>query len=124
MTRKVSGLATLGEPDTSTNMNRIERYFRKTADYESYGDFVAVMGTFGWVAVTHEVAHTIRRTLDKRRAPAWIEFYDRVGSFIRIRPADIRCLTESTVEQRAAERKLYRAKSEEEKADRDWENGC
>jgi hypothetical protein len=105
-------------------MNRIERYFKKTADYENYGDFVAVVGTFGWVAVTHDVARTIRSTLDKRRTPSWIEFYDRVGALIRIRPADIRCLTESTVEQRAAERKLYRAKSEEEKSDRNWNDEC
>jgi hypothetical protein len=114
----------LGEPDTSNIMNRIERYFKKNADYESYGDFVAVMGTFGWLAVTHEVARTIRMTLDKRRAPMWIEFYDRVGSLIRIRPIDIRCLTESTVEQRAAERKLHRAKNEEEKADKQWDDEC
>lgn len=122
---EVSASRSCSEPDIKMiTMNRIERYFKKTADAESYGDFVAVVGAFGWVAVTHDVALTIRMTLDKRRTPTWIEFYDRVGSLIRIRPTDIRCLTESTVEQRAAERKLYRAKSQEEKADRDWEDEC
>ena len=105
-------------------MNRIERYFKKTTDYENYGDFVAVVGNFGWVAVTHDVARSIRVTLDKRHTPSWIEFNDRVGSLIRIRPRDIRCLTESTVEQRAEERKLYRAKSAEEKADKQWDDEC
>lgn len=115
---------TMPEPDTSPIMNRIEQYFQKTAEYENYGDFVAIMGSFGWVAVTQDVARTIRVTLDKRNTPTWIEFTDRVGSLVRIRPKDIRCLTESTVEQRAAERKLYRAKAAEEKDDKDWSDDC
>ena len=114
-------LAFAGETHHFEIMNRIERYFQKSPNFEHYGDFVSVVGSFGWVAVNHEVACTIRTMLDQRRVPTWIEFHDRVGSLIRIRPSDIRCLTESTLEQRAAERRLYRARQEEEKADRTWD---
>ena len=85
-------LAPPGETYHVNIMNRIERYFQKSPNYEHYGDFVSIVGAFGWVAVDHEVACTIRSMLDQRRVPAWIEFHDRVGSLIRIRPADIRCL--------------------------------
>ena len=102
-------------------MNRIERYFQKSPNAEHYGDFVAIVGSFGWVAVNHEVAGTIRTMLDQWRVPDWIEFHDRVGSLIRIRPGDIRCLTESTLEQRAAERRLNYARRQEEQADRLWD---
>lgn len=102
-------------------MNRIERYFQKSHELEHYGDFVAIVGSFGWVAVNHEVARTIRGMLDQWRVPDWIEFHDRVGSLIRIRPGDIRCLTESTLEQRAAERRLVHARNLEEKSDRFWD---
>lgn len=101
--------------------NRIERYFNKAQNHENCGDFVSIVGKFGWVAVSHETACTIRTILDKRETPAWIEFHDRVGSYVRIRPMDIRCLTESTAEQRASERALRRARDEEEKSDRDWD---
>ncbi|MEP6834961.1 MAG: hypothetical protein ABJB74_16360 [Gemmatimonas sp.] len=102
-------------------MNRIERYFQKSPNFEHFGDFVSVVGAFGWIAVDHEVACTIRTMLDQRRTPEWIEFHDRVGSLIRIRPTDIRCLTESTLEQRSAERRLHHARNAEEKADRLWD---
>lgn len=103
-------------------MNRIERYFQKSPNFEHYGDFVAIVGKFGWVAVDHEVAQTIRTMLDQRRVPDWIEFNSRVGSLIRIRPADIQCMSESTLEQRAATRKLRRARNEEEKSDGVWDD--
>lgn len=103
------------------SMNRIERYFQKSPNFEHYGDFVSVVGEFGWVAVDHTTASTIRTMLDQRRVPAWIEFHDRVGSLVRIRPSDIKCLQESTLEQRATKRALFRAKNQEEKADRIWD---
>lgn len=99
-------------------MNRITRYLEDSTENPSYGDFVVVAGEFGRVGVSHAVAREIQRVLDRWILPRWIEFPDRVGSIVRVRTKGIRSLVESTVEQRAADRKLERARDEEEKADR------
>jgi hypothetical protein len=90
----------------------------------AYGDFVVVSGSFGSACVTHETARDIERQLDRRRTPRWIVFHDRVGSRIRVRSREIRALCESTVAQRAGDRRLDRARLHEEQADRrPWEDG-
>ena len=88
-----------------------------------YGDFVVVSGPFGSVCVTYETACDIERQLDACVASAWVTFYDRVGSRMRIRADDIRCIAESTAEQRADDRRLDRAREREQQADRKpWED--
>ena len=73
--------------------------------------------------MTHETAREIEDLLDARIPPAWITFHDRVGSRIRVRAADIRCLAESTAEQRAGDRRLDRAREREQQEDRrPWED--
>lgn len=100
----------------SLDMNRITRYLEESAEH--CGDFYVVAGEFGRVSVTHAVAHRIQAVLDRWIVPTWIVFPDRVGSIVRVRTRHIRALVESTVEQRAADRRLDRAREEEEKADR------
>jgi len=109
--------ATPADTFTTIDMNRITRYLEEPPE-EQYGDFYVVAGDFGRVGVTHAVARHIQAVLDRWFVPTWIEFPDRVGSIIRVRTRHIRSFTESTVEQRAADRRLERARDEEEKGDR------
>ena len=81
-----------------------------------YGDFVVVSGVFGSACVTYAVAAEIERVLDS--GVPWVVFHDRVGSRIRVRAEDVRCLAESTAEQRAADRELDRAREREQGGDR------
>jgi hypothetical protein len=88
-----------------------------------YGDFVVVSGRFGCVYVTHDEARAIERALDAPAPPRWLVFRDRVGSRIRVRARDVRAVAESTAAQRAADRRLDRARRLEERADRRaWED--
>jgi hypothetical protein len=103
-------------------MNRITPYLEEPPE-EQYGDFYVVAGDFGRVGVTHAVARRIQAVLDRWIVPTWIEFPDRVGSTVRVRTCQIRSFIESTVEQRARDRRLERAREEEEKGNRrPWED--
>jgi hypothetical protein len=105
-------------------MNRLTEYFEEPAEEpSSYGDFFVISGAFGTACVTRETAEYVERQLDVRPPPAWIVFSDRVGSRVRVRTSQIRCVCESTAEQRAGDRKLDRARRLEEKSDRlPWED--
>ena len=103
-------------------MNRLNDFF-EDFDVPEYGDFVVVSGAFGSACVSHEVAREIESQLDAAGAAGWVTFHDRVGSRIRVRAADVRCLAESTAEQRAWDRRLERAREREQRADgRPWED--
>ena len=102
-------------------MNRILHLLDRSDDAPSYGDFVVVAGTFGSACVTHEVARYIECRLDRRWVPTWIVFHDRVGSRFRVRSHDIRLLAESTAAQRAADRRLDRARRAEDDDQRAWD---
>ena len=88
-------------------------------DEERYGDFFVVSGAFGALSVTAETAHAIARELDRRRPPKWLAFRDRSGSHVRVRTRDVRALCESTVSQRAYDRRMERAREREDRADRE-----
>ena len=106
-------------------MHRLADYFGRAPEPEEgpYGDFYVISGAFGTVCVTYETAAYVERRLDERPAPAWITFRDRVGSRVHVRTSQIRCIAESTAAQRAADRRLERARQLEEKADRrPWED--
>ncbi|MFN2564620.1 MAG: hypothetical protein ABR499_06350 [Gemmatimonadaceae bacterium] len=103
-------------------MNRFSCYFEEPPE-DSYGDFYVVAGVFGSACVTRETAEYIEAVLGRWWLPTWIEFRDRAGSHIRVRTRSIRSIVESTAAQRAADRRLDRARRLEEKADRrPWED--
>ena len=107
------------ETFTITHMNRITRYLEEAPEEPRYGDFwVVAMYPFGCFHVNSVVAGCIRAQLDRWVTPKWITFHDRVGSLVRVRSSHIRSIVECTTEQRAADRRLDRAREEEEKADR------
>ena len=100
-------------------MNRIKRYLEEAPEDPTYGDFWVVgVLPFTCYQVTPDVARRIRVALDRWHPPKWLTFNDRVGSVVRVRTSHIRTIVECTAEQRAAERRLDRAREEEEKADR------
>lgn len=103
-------------------MNRVSEYFDEPEEPE-YGDFFVVAGERLWAAVTREEAERIEAELDRTPAQEWIVFHDRVGSRYRVRTVVIRVIIQSTVEQRAADRRLDRAREREEKEDkRPWDD--
>ena len=99
-------------------MNRLSDLFSEDPEEEEYGDFFVVAGEFGAACVTRETAERIERVLDRQDVPAWITFNDRAGSRLRVRTALIRSIGESTAAQRAADRRIERARQREEKEDR------
>ena len=102
-------------------MNRLSDLFDEDSE-QDYGDFFVVAGDFGAACVTRETAERIEALLDRRDVPAWVTFEDRVGSRLRVRTALIRSIGESTAAQRAADRRLERARKREEEQDRrPWE---
>ena len=98
-------------------MNRLSDFLDEESEAE-YGDFFVVAGEFGAACVTRETAERIEAVLDRRDVPTWITFEDRVGSRLRVRTALIRSIGESTAGQRAADRRLEKAREREEKKDR------
>jgi len=103
-------------------MNRLSDVFGDDSEDE-YGEFFVVAGEFGAACVTRETVERIEAVLDRRDVPTWISFQDRVGSRLRVRSALIRSIGESTPAQRAADRRLERARQREEKEDnRPWDD--
>ena len=69
-------------------------------------------------------AMRIRRVLERRWKPTWLEFRDVAGSRIRVRTAHVFGMYECTKAQRARDRRHNRYLEKEEKADeKPWEDG-
>lgn len=104
-------------------MNRLRDLLEEAPDDE-FGDFFVVAGEFGAACVTRETAHRVEAILNRWWwVPTWIVFEDRVGSRLCVRTRLIRSIGESTAAQRAADRRLERAREREEKSDRrPWED--
>jgi hypothetical protein len=65
----------------------------------------------------------IRRVLERRWRPTWIEFRDIAGSRIRVRTAHVIGMHEHTAVQRAKDRRHARFLENEEKADeKPWQD--
>ena len=104
-------------------MNRLTAILETPAEESPPGDYFVLRGAFGWFLLSAETARTIERQLDRRWPPRWITFRDLVGSHSRVRASLVHSLFESTATQRAAERRLERARQAEERADaRPWED--
>jgi hypothetical protein len=97
--------------------NRLTVYFGGMPQEEAYGAFYVVSGPFGSVMVTAETARALERELDRPKLPRWLVFRDRSGSRMRVRARDVRCICESTPEQRAYDRRMARLREREEQAD-------
>jgi hypothetical protein len=62
-------------------------------------------------------ATRIKRVLERRWKPTWLEFRDVAGSRVRVRTAHVYGMYECTEAQRAKDRRHHRYLENEEKAD-------
>ncbi|GLC24836.1 hypothetical protein [Roseisolibacter agri] len=104
-------------------MNRLTNVLEAPEEEAPLGDYYVLRGAFGWHQLSAETARTIERQLDRRWPPRWLTFRDLVGSRLRVRTSLVHSLFESTAAQRAAERRLERARQAEERTDANpWED--
>ena len=104
-------------------MNRLEDYFADPPEPESERDFFEIETHYDYFAVSRETAAEVERRLDQLPPPRWIAFRDLAGAWHRVVTAHVYRVSESTAAQRAARRAFYRARRQEDKADRrPWED--
>jgi hypothetical protein len=85
--------------------------------------YVVTHYCLGRFFVTRATADRILRDLDAPVMPRWVRFVDLHGSKVCLRTRLIQSVFESTVGQRASERKFERARDREEEDDkRPWED--
>jgi hypothetical protein len=102
--------------------NRIKEYIEEPEEERGQGDFWVVYGPAGLFYVSAETAGTVARRLQRWWVPRWVTFVDLAGARVRLRSCDVRAVYESTELQRTRERSFFRAREQEEKADRrPWE---
>jgi hypothetical protein len=104
-------------------MNRLKDFFNDPQEPESQDDFYVVEKRYGSFAVSRQTAVEIERVLDQSPPPRWVVFRDLNGSRHRVLVEHISRISESTAEQRAADRAFDRARRLEDKRDRrPWED--
>ena len=97
-----------GAPDRRETDTSGEHYFE-----------VSTKETNWWVSAT--MARFIESRLDARRPPVWVTFVEITGARVRVRCSEILSLSESSPDQRAASRAVWRNLKRERKADRDYD---
>jgi hypothetical protein len=108
-------------------MNRIWKYLNgeeKPEEEQPVARDYWIVRCFGmWYSVRPPQAMRIRRVLERRWRPTWIEFRDISGSRIRVRTAQVIGMHECTEAQRAKDRHHSRFLEKEEKADeKPWDD--
>ena len=89
---------------------------------EAAGDYFIVSGDSGSWIVSTVMARHIESVLDARPRNRWVVFVDLAGSRVRIRTRGIEYVCQCSAEQRAMERRFFRALTRERKADHSWED--
>lgn len=84
-------------------------------------DYFVIAGEFCTWYVSTEMARFIESCLDARRPAKWVRFVDLAGARVRLRVRQIEYIYQCTAEQRAFQRKLYRALDREVNEEKDWE---
>jgi hypothetical protein len=103
-------------------MNRLKEYFDQTPEPERQDDFFVIETRWDSFAVTREVAAEVAHQLDQTPYPRWVVFRDLTGAGHRILLGHVYRISESTAVQRSAQRAFHRARHEEEKAERPWDD--
>lgn len=103
-------------------VNRITQYFEEPRGRTPAQDYWVVSSPTAWYCVDEATAAQILEKLDRRRPPRWLRFVDLFGSAVRVRSRDIDQVSESTAEQRAANRAFQEARRNEQSGDQPpWE---
>lgn len=96
--------------------------FEEGAARPAGGDhFIVSAECCAWYVST-EMARFIEACLEAEPAPKWVKFVDLTGARIRLRTRLIDCISQSTAEQRAADRAYCRELTRERKADRSYDD--
>jgi hypothetical protein len=104
-------------------VNVVERSQNPLPEPEGTDNYYLIETSHDTFAVSRQVADAVARQLMQRPAPRWIVFRDLSTAFHRILAATVYAFSESTAEQRAANRAFWRARRLEAKADsRPWED--
>ena len=104
-------------------MNRLKDYFGDSPAPEPKDDFYVIVIRYTHFVVSRDTAMMIEVALDEDLPPRWVEFCDLSGSRHRVLTEQITRVSESTADQRAADRAFDRARRLEEKQDRrPWED--
>ena len=98
--------------------NRIQHLLDERAESPHNGEYFVVAGEFGQVFVARQTANRLRILLRRVFTPRWIEFRTFTGSLMLVRTRQLHMIVESTAEQRAAARQIWRDREEEESTDR------
>jgi hypothetical protein len=72
--------------------------------------------------VSREMAQGLEAALGETPTPRWVTFVDLTGARVRLRARLIWYVEQSTAEQRAKGRALYRARQAEKKAESGWDD--
>lgn len=97
--------------------NRIQHLLEPCAESPPTSEYFVVTGEFGQVLVTRTTAAHLRAKLGRLVPPRWMEFRSLFGASWRVRTRMILTISESTVDQRAAMRALWRQLEAEENAE-------
>jgi hypothetical protein len=107
-------------------MNRIWKYLNEEKPDEEQPvarDYWVVRCHGNWWHVRGPQAMRIRRVLERRWKPKWLEFRDVAGSRIRVRTSHVYEIYERTEKQREKVRRHYRFLENEDKADeKPWDD--
>jgi|SRR5690606_12888817 len=104
-------------------INRLTLFFDRPGDRPPEDDYYVVASPWDHFYVARDEAERILRELRSPWSPRWVRFRDVHGSSVCLRSRLILYVRECTAEQRAAARRFWRAREEEEKADRyPWED--
>ncbi|HWG52194.1 MAG TPA: hypothetical protein VN677_02730 [Gemmatimonadaceae bacterium] len=99
-------------------INRLKDYFEDPREPENQDDFFEIETPYDYFAVSRETAMEIERRLAQLPPPRWVAFRDLAGAVHRVIAAHIYRISECTMEQRSARRAFFRARRQEDKADR------
>jgi hypothetical protein len=103
--------------------NRIQHLLDERAESPPTGDYFVIVGEFGQVFVAPDTARRLRILINRLIVPKWLEFRTIYGARTAVRSRHVNMIVESTAEQRAAARRFWRDREEEENADRrPWDN--
>jgi uncharacterized membrane protein len=101
-------------------MNRLTEYFGSPGTPPPPEAFWLVSTEDAAIYVSPETAEALGRMIARVLTPRWVRFTDVFGSECRIRVRTIRSLEESTADQRALARALFKALREEGREDGDY----
>jgi hypothetical protein len=102
-------------------MNRVAGFMEEPEERARAPDFWTVRTTTAYFFVSAETAAQVMKQLRRLWRGRWLRFVDLSGAQIVVATRDVTLVGEATAEQRAFDRALMKALSEESEEARPWE---